>query len=177
MREMGGGQCWNWTPQLIEAKLIDLGYEEANVDEKTNTRKRRRLARRRRRAAAAQQNPVPFHGSGEHWRPNTGLGLHHAGPMHAPPPMHHHHHHADNDGGGEDPEDMLPPHYTAEQRDRYIEEVVGKIKSEQDESSPEPDMMDVSYHGGEDGRDQSHQQSTQVAKQAVEQLMLNGVRM
>lgn len=171
MREMGGGQCWNWTPQLIEAKLIDLGYEEANIDEKTNSRKRRRLARRR-RAAAAQRNPALLHGD-EHWGTNNGLSLH-PGAMQAP--ALHHRRPGDNDGG-EDAEDMLPPQYTAEQRDNYIEEVVSKVNPENDESSPEPDLMDVSYHGKEDGRDQSHQQSTRVAKQAVEQLMLNGVRM
>jgi hypothetical protein len=155
MKEIGGGQCWNWTPQLI-----DLGYEEANLDEKTNTRKRRRLARRR-RAAAAQQNPALLHG-GENWA--NGLGLHH-GAMQA-------HIHHDNEG----PEDMIP-NYTPDQRDSYIEDVVSKIKPEQEESSPEPDLMDVSYHRNEDNRDQSHQRNTRVAKQAVEHLMLNGIRM
>ncbi|KAH8906131.1 hypothetical protein BR93DRAFT_969343 [Coniochaeta sp. PMI_546] len=160
MKQIGGGQCWSWTPQLIEAKLIDLGYEEANIDEKTNTRKRRRLARRR-RAAAAQQNPSLLHG-GETW--TNALGLHH-GAMHAP--IHH-----DN----EDSEDMIP-NYTPDQRDSYIEEVVSRIKPEQEDSSPDPDMMDVSYQRNEDNRDQSHHQNTRVAKQAVEHLMLNGIRM
>lgn len=160
MKQIGGGQCWSWTPQLIEAKLIDLGYEEANIDEKTNARKRRRLARRR-RAAAAQQNPSLLHG-GENW--TNALGLHH-GAMHAP--IHH-----DN----EDSEDMIP-NYTPDQRDSYIEEVVSRIKPEQEDSSPDPDMMDVSYQRNEDNRDQSHHQNTRVAKQAVEHLMLNGIRM
>lgn len=176
MREIGGGQCWNWTPQLIEAKLIDLGYEEVNVDEKTHARKRRRVARRRHAAAAQQQqqhhqNPALLHaGEQQHWV-GDGLTLH-PGAMQVDPMQHHHH-----DDGSEDPDDMLP-HYTAEQRDHYIDEVVRTIKPEQDESSPEPDVMDASYHGSEGNRDQSHQQqSARVAKQAVEQLMLNGIRM
>ncbi|KAB5549981.1 hypothetical protein GE09DRAFT_966707 [Coniochaeta sp. 2T2.1] len=163
MKDNGGGKCWNWTPPLIEAKLIDLGYEEPNLDEKTNTRKRRRLARRRRQAAA-QHTPI-LHG-GENWA--NGLGL-----TQAQAPMHHHHDH-------EDPEDMIP-NYTTEQRDQYIEEVVRTIKPE--DLSPEPDVMDVQYHtrnedsSSNNNRDQSQQQNTQVAKQAVEHLMLNGMRM
>ena len=160
MRTMGGGKCWNWTPQLIEAKLIDLGFEEPNLDEKTNTRKRRRLARRRRQAAASH-NPI-LHG-GENWANSLEL-------MQTQVPMHHHEHN--------DPEDMIP-HYTVEQRDRYLEEVVSKIEPE--DLSPEPDVMDAQYHTrNEDhnnNRDQSQQQSTQVAKQAVEHLMLNGMHM
>ena len=162
MRELGGGQCWNWTPQLIEAKLIDLGFEEANIDEKTKTRKRRRQARQRR--AVAQQNQAILPGS-EHWV--NGLGLHPGAVMHAP--MQH-------DDGSEDPEDMMPS-YTEHQRDQYIEEVVSKIKPEQEESSPEPDVMDASYHGSGDNGNQSHQQNTRVARQAVEHMMLNEIRM
>lgn len=157
MKEIGGGQCWNWTAPLIEAKLIDLGFEEANIDEKTNTRKRRRLARRR-RAAAAQQGQSLLHG-GDTWA--HGLGIHHPSAMQAP--IGH-----DN----EDPEDMVP-NYSLEQRDQYIDEVINNIKPEREDSSPEPDAMDVSYHRNEEVRDQSHQQNTRVAKQAVEHLMLN----
>jgi hypothetical protein len=160
MREIGGGQCWNWTAQLIEAKLIDLGFEEPNVDEKTNTRRRRRLARKR-RAVAAQQS----HLHGENWV--NGLGLHPASAMQHPSLQH----------DSEEPEEMLPS-YSTEQRDSYIDDVISKMKPEQEDTSPEPDAMDVSYHHGDEANgDPSQQQSTRVAKQAVEHLMLNGMRM
>jgi hypothetical protein len=165
MREIGGGQCWNWTPHLIEAKLIDLGFEEPNIDEKSKTRKRRRQARRR--AAVAQQSQAILQGGEQqHWA--NGLGLH-PGVMQGP--MQHRHE------GSEDPEDMMP-HYTAQQRNQYLEEVVNAIKPDEEDSSPEPDVLDISYQGSEDNRDhQSQHQDTRVAKQAVEHLMLNQIRM
>lgn len=163
MRESGGGKCWTWTTPLIEAKLIDLGFEEPNIDEKANTRKRKRAARRRRMAAAQQNNHIMLQHGGEQW--TNGLGLHH---------------HADGMQAGhlhEDQEDMAP-HYTTEQRNSYIDEVMSKVKVEESSASPEPDGMDVAYEEHRDERDlRIHQQSTRVAKQAVEHLMLTGVQM
>lgn len=162
MREIGGARCYNWTEALIEAKLVEIGYEERDINEQTNTRKRRRMARRRRAAEVRHSNQV-----NENWA--NGLGLQ---PMQTTPQQ-------QND----DMEEYMPE-YTPEQREDYIESVLSRVKPEQLTSSPELDPMDVAYDNREeDSRDRAHaaaaahQQSTRVAKQAVEQLMLTGARM
>jgi hypothetical protein len=155
MREIGGARCYNWTEALIEAKLVEIGYEERDINEQTNTRKRRRMARRRRAAEVRQHsNQV-----NENWA--NGLGLQ---PMQTTPQQN-------------DEMEEYMPEYTPEQRDDFIESVLSRVKPEQLTSSPEPDPMDVAYEREEDSRDRQHQQSTRVAKQAVEQLMLTGARM
>lgn len=160
LKELGGARCYNWTETLIETKLIDLGYEERDINEQTNTRKRKRAARRRKAIESRQSSQF-----GEPW-PVSGLGLQH--PFHTP------------SQATDDMEDYMPD-YTSEQRDEYIENVLSRATPGQIISSPDEDAMDVTYEREGDrninGTSARNQQSRGVARQAVEHLVLTGARM
>lgn len=131
LKEMGGGKCWNWTPALIESKLIDIGFEEPTVDEKVNARRRRRMAQKR-RAESRGHFHHPHHQFVVEEYNAGGLDVMHNGS--AIGVMHNQLHlpglRRDSFDMGSDDASSSIPNYTEEQRDQYIDSVMNRIKHE-----------------------------------------------
>lgn len=164
MKKFGGARAWDWKPQHLEAKLVALGLEEPNIDERSHSRRRKRAAQRRRASSQNQQSPAVI---GD-W--NNGLGMHQ--PVVHPSqgyPMGPHpvaydvaNHQA-----------YMGPSLTPEQNEKIIDDIFnGSIKTEPD-GTLTPDAMETVYEGNEGGantrsKEGNFDHSQQVALQVCE---------
>jgi hypothetical protein len=166
MKSRGAGKVWDWKPQHIEAKLVELGFEEPTVDERTNHRRRTRVARR-----------APFN--------NVSHFSQHHQPQHAPTIMPgdwalaggHAMLHGQQYFGRRPSYDLtaddeaatlVPPGYNQDQQNEYLDQIFT-----QHLSCSSADEMDVSGDEVEvkSERDMADRElSARVARQACEQI-------
>lgn len=166
MKKLGGARVWEWRPQHLEAKLVTLGLEEPNIDERTHSRRRKRAAQRRRASSQNQQNSAIM----PDW--TNGLGVQVPHPMIQPPhsyPM------------GPQPSqyevvshpNCLTPNFTPEQNEKILDDIFkGAIKAEP-EGTITPDGMEIVYEANESrattpARKGNFDQRQQVARQVCE---------
>ncbi|KAL1854897.1 hypothetical protein VTK73DRAFT_8651 [Phialemonium thermophilum] len=139
MKRRGGGKAWDWKPAHIEAKLVTLGLEEPNVDERTNTRRRKRAAQRRRENLQGLQNLSMI----SNWPSVPQQSLHPSLSFHPMRQM----------PGFEVPGDqnLLAPSFTEEQNSKIVDEIwnMRYTKTQLDPGTSNSDAMGMAYGDSE----------------------------